>query len=211
MDETLEKKKLYVTPGFLRNFTNATNNEDVSFREITQLVVLQPRFIGQMLNESNILCNRYKLFGAKPTSVHGIINVLGVSGIIEACAFAQEATGEEAKRLRAQTIDTYALAAVLSEIAERRLGRFLAPDFFLIGIIHDLVSTGLVSLEDCNKDIIRHFDGSPPRGHPTLSEAMELVAGYKSKHPIGNPSIFSVWKKACAHAGEHSNELMTKF
>lgn len=194
------EKPIWVTHGFRDKFFELSQDPDVGYGEIAKLLILQPYLVAHLLNVANARSERRPF--ARPKSVKGIINILGFDTVInESLSTPMTLSGGD-NQLRIQVIDAHGFAVVLSELAERTLGRFYAPDFFLIGLIAAPVAEGVVILEDCHEDIVRHFNGSLPVGHPTITEGAQLIGDFKKNRTGDHPEIYTAWAKSIKHAHE---------
>ncbi|MCK9344942.1 MAG: HDOD domain-containing protein [Candidatus Pacebacteria bacterium] len=203
------EKPVYVTPGFLKNFLGILSDPDASFIEVGRMLVTQPYLVAHLLRVANMRCEDCGSL-AKPKSVNGILIKLGIYNIVEACKIAEDVPPADYASFRSKTIDTYSLAVVLSELAERRLGRFAAPDFFLVGLLSVVVPQSDIFLDFCHEEIFEHFKGTPQLGHPTIPEALTLVGDFRRNVSTEHAEVMAKWKAARERAREAIDNL-TKF
>lgn len=207
MNAQAQEKPVYVTPGFVEKFAIITADENVSFKDIGQMLVYQPYLVAHLLQEANRYCDEYGS-SAKPKSIQGIINGLGLVRTISECFTAQCIPRGKQSVFCAQTIDTYSLAVVLAELAEKKLGRKdTARDFFFVGLISPVVAQNSLILDSCHEELLQHFSGETPKGHPTLLEALELIGTFRKNPQADHGYIFAKWKSSRERAREAIDEL----
>lgn len=197
----MEEEKVYVTQGFIEKFAALFADDNSSFGDIARLLVFQPRLVVRLLRVANHMCTCHGSF-KRPTSVQGIINILGFGRVEDEINLVEYAPLHEENNVLNQAIDCYVLASVYAVLAEQMSGKKKAPEHFLIGLIAPLVDEDNSILYECNDELKGYFDpnythGMQVEGVSTIAHVKELITGFEkgTKHfDVGY--LYSAWYEA---------------
>ncbi|OIP65148.1 MAG: hypothetical protein CO060_02875 [Candidatus Yonathbacteria bacterium CG_4_9_14_0_2_um_filter_43_16] len=193
-----ESEKVYVTQGFIKKFSVLFEDEDASFGDFARLLVFQPYLVAKLLRTANHMCECHGSF-KRPTSVQGIINILGFSKVEEEIKRVEYAPLHDEYKVLNQAIECYVLASVYSFLAEERFGKKKAPEHFLAGLIAPLVEQDESILCECNDELRDYFNSSYTHGIQmdevsTIEQVKELIKGFEkgTKH-LEARYLYAVW------------------
>ena len=196
-----EVEKVYVTQGFIEKFSDLLADEDASFENIARLLVYQPYLVVKLLRTANHMCACHGSF-KKPTSVQGIINILGFSRVEDEINRVEYAPSYEEQKVLKQAVDCYIIASVYAFLAERIFGKRRAPEHFLAGLIAPLVEKDESIIYECNDELKDYFNSSYTHGVQldgvsTIGQIKEIISGFrKGKVPPESRFLYDVWRSA---------------
>ncbi|HAS84876.1 MAG TPA: hypothetical protein DCS23_02250 [Candidatus Yonathbacteria bacterium] len=210
-----EFEKVYVTQGFIKKFSNLLANKDSSFGDIAKLLVFQPYLVVRLLRMTNHMCICHGSF-RRPTSVHGIINILGFSKVEYEINRVEYAPLHEERKILNHAIDCYILASVYASLAEQIFGKKKAPEHFLAGLIAPLIEEDESILYECNDELRDYFSSSyahgiQMEGISTIDQVKELINGFeKGTKPFEAGYLYTSWYDAkmiaCANIDTYSDK-----
>lgn len=195
---------VFVTHGFKGLFVAYATSEKYSFKDIARLITLQPIVVAHLLHKANLLCDERRSPN-KPLTVEAIINVLGLLAIQHAGDEMFDIPYSQVCELRKPTLRSYLLGKVLAELAEIKIGKRYAPEFFLVGLLSSILEHNTTLRESCHEDILWRHERKQT---PTVEDAAAIVDGLLQNKPIHvgyltrseNASIVQVFVRAQAYA-----------
>lgn len=190
---------VYLLPGFKERLCEISADDNATFENFSELLVMQPQAILYFLRVVNEECGN--MDHKKPTSVYTIIGLLGTNRIEREVAKMSVASRGEEKDLARMAIESYELASVLAYLAEYRLGRNVARDFFLVGLLSELFEKDQDTLKSCHEGIQRSWRSFSPgeknKGEPMLEEARELADGLRNnKRTSASIRLHEEWSES---------------
>lgn len=197
----MKEDKVYVTQGVIEKFASLFANDNSSFGDIAKLLVFQPRLVVRLLRVANHMCTCHGSF-KRPTTVHGIINILGFGRVEDEINLVEYAPLHEERKVLNQAIECYVLASVYASIAEQVFGKKKAPEHFLAGLIASLVEEDKSILYECNEEIKGYFNpdyahGLQIEGLSTIAHVNELIKGFeKGTKSFDVRHLYTVWDEA---------------
>lgn len=180
-------KQAFVIPGFKPNLMLVMADENASFEKLAQLLVLQPSVVALLFEVALEICQDMRsTMLRQPQSVRGIIDTMGLNGVLKQLSFVEDASPEEEEKVRENALDTYELACVLSRLAEINLGRIQAQNFFLYGCLfsagNDALLQSFIDSQRLTFGIGTNVNITPP-----CVVAFNLVKNFRQHKK--NPSI----------------------
>ncbi|HBC70821.1 TPA: hypothetical protein DCZ46_02585 [Candidatus Campbellbacteria bacterium] len=201
----MEEEKVYVTQGFIEKFATLFADDNSSFGDIAKLLVFQPRLVVRLLHVANHMCTCHGSF-KRPTTVQGIINILGFGRVEDEINLIEYAPLHEERKVLNQAISCYVLASVYASIAEQVFGKKKAPEHFLAGLIAPLVEEDNSILYECNDELKGYFNpnyahGMQIEGLSTIAHVKELTKGFeKGINSFDTGHLYTTWDEARRNA-----------
>lgn len=203
---------VYVTKGFTKKLFDEANDPDSSFGNLAKLLVFQPLVIAHLLRIVNVNCMKHgavsnivnsknRMFD-KPTSIEGIINSLGFHGVLNELPFVKDIQESDESRFRQQAIDSYVLGSVFASLAEERLGRQRPAEFFLAGLLADVIESDRTILEGCHRNLQAHFSNVSSVNVPKIAEARHFIEKFQEHKENDGGYLYASWETALKIANE---------
>ena len=200
----METKTIVVTLGFKDLFVAHATSDTHSFKDIAKLVTLQPAVVAHLLLKANMLCDERRSLN-KPLTIEAVINVLGLQAIQDAGNEMIDIPYGLAQEWSKPAVHSYLLGKIWAELAEIKIGKRYAPEFFLVGLLSSLLENDTALRESCHEDMMWRHDREQS---PTKREAEAIVDGLlqnKNLHLCDltrsqQASIMQVFKRACSYA-----------
>lgn len=190
---------ILVTRGFKATLITCLRS-DTSFKDVASLLTFQPSVIAHLLRMANDACHQHRSSN-KPVTVEGIIGILGLGSIHGILTEVEDVSFAEAAGMLETAVKSFVLAKVLAELAEIRLSKRCAPEFFLTGLLASTFEKDEALLMSCHEDLVWRF-----RGGQTLSlkEVREFIQNFTERNVRQSEysRVKKVWNDAILHA-EH--------
>lgn len=190
-----ERWKVLTTRGFKKSLIMLIGNDRCSVRDIVSFLTLQPQVMGLLLRIANDVCEKNQI--SKPVTAGGIVNVFGLAGVTQQLDSIGDVDSDAESGIRNDATESYVLARVLAALAENRLGKVWAPEYFLIGLLHQTLAQDEALLNSCHEDLMSRFKGE--RSGPTLAGAHELIKSFRSYDGRKKDCLYQVWCNAVRH------------
>ena len=196
-----EIKQACLMPVFREKLCLAMEGGDVTFARFAELLMFQPQVVAHLLQIANSERGKEREH-LKPTNIHGIINQLGTLKVEQIVLGLPDAPPHLHAKLQQLANDSYELAVVFAHMAECRLGRHTAREFFLLGLLNGVVEEDFYG--DCHEEIRRRGKLRPAapskngfKGDPSLDEAKALLKNFRNRRgDMGYKEIYAAWEEA---------------
>ncbi len=197
----LPARPLEVALGFKEYVLELIDNPDIPTRDVVSVLTKQPGVVAYFLRAANEACEASRrMRNSKPRTVAAVVNTLGLVYIARHMDAFTGAGEPEGGRLVRGAIDACGVAKVLAGLAEERLGKIWAPEYFLVGLMDRSFMRDNELLGICNRDLIECYTGLRPGG-PVIAEAEALIEAFRKGLSTRVP-LYAVWKRAVSDTEE---------